>query len=163
MKAGDVAAEFIDKQLTYLRDRRSSIETRAISLITIAALPAPIAAAFVTLAAPGKAVNGVALIGAVTAVAALVAAAGCGLLAMAPRTSNDVVAPPSLRPLVSEEYWDRPPEQARRAIAVLQLQMTSTTDTLVTHKGKWLRAGFGFAVLGLVLLAVTVLLVTRGP
>ncbi|AWZ05634.1 MULTISPECIES: hypothetical protein [unclassified Streptomyces] len=163
MSAGDVAAEFIDNQLAYLRERRASIETRAISLITIAALPAPIAAAFVTLTAPGKAIKGPALAGAVVAVAALAMAAVCGVKAMAPRKTSDLVDTTVLRRLISADLWDRPPENARRAIAVAQLEMTDATEKVVSRKGTWLRGGFALAVLGLLVLAVTVLLVTRGP
>ncbi|MER5482933.1 hypothetical protein ABT024_06915 [Streptomyces sp. NPDC002812] len=162
-KAGDAAAEFVDKQLTYLRERRTSIETRAISLITIAALPAPIAAVFVTLTSPGKPIKGCALVGAFVVVAILLAAAGFGVVALTPRKASDLVDTTALRSLLSEEHWGKPEEKARRAIAVAQLDMTDDTEKVVTRKGKWLRSGFILAVAGLAALAGWVLLVTRGP
>lgn len=157
MKAGDVVAETIEKQLAYVRERRGNVEARGQMVISTSGALVTLQLAFVTLVAPGEAVGSpLARVFLGLSLTGFLVASVFGILPNRPRSWPEM-KPESLRVLLDDAHWDAPEEKARKRVASAQLAILTESMTIVQTMSRQLTAAIVSEVAAMAMLAVAVL------
>ncbi|MEU6355715.1 hypothetical protein ABZ896_41450 [Streptomyces sp. NPDC047072] len=160
MKAGEVIAETIEKQLAHVRERRAGVESRGQMVITTSGTLVTLQLAFVTVVAPDRAtVSTIPRVFLGLSLVAFLGAAVFGVLTNLPRAWSEM-DPESLKPLVAQQrLWDAVEEKARRQVAKAQLAVLTASMSLVRKMSRRLTAAIVSEVIGMAMLAIAILLI----
>lgn len=160
MPAGEVIGGFIEQEMKNTRDRRSSIESRGVTVITTSGVIVTLQMAFFTALVPQ---NRVASTGVLTFVAlslvSFLGAAAIGVLVNLPSRKQEIAVDlNTLRPHLTDPHWSADSDQARRAIAAAQLHVGAIAFEATNRKGNILILAFLAELLGMAMLSVAILL-----
>ncbi|MER6367485.1 hypothetical protein ABT255_03735 [Streptomyces mirabilis] len=160
MAAGEVIGSFIEQELKSTRERRASIESRGVTVITTSGVIVTLQMAFFTALVPKDRVasTGVRTFVALSLVSFLAAAAVGILVNLPARKQEMAVDLNTLRPHLTDPHWSADSDQARRAIAAAQLHVGAIAFGVTNRKGKTLIFAFLAELLGMAMLSVAVLI-----
>jgi hypothetical protein len=140
--AGDVIAKFLDDQLAEEHARKASLESRGLAVITTSGTLVTLLFALSALVTKVESFTlpDPARFMLMYSVGALLVAALSGIYINAPSRST-YVDPALLTPHLSSPHWEAPERDARKAIAVFQLQCLTAAAKGNTRRARVLLVG----------------------
>ncbi|MGK5532711.1 hypothetical protein [Streptomyces sp. URMC 129] len=156
MTAGEAVARFLDAQLVYLRERRTNVENRGVTVVTTSGALVTLQLAFIAVAREEALAAPLALrlmVGASLLCFLLATAYGLRVNMPAPWREADVR---SFRPHLSAEHWFKDEQVALQAIAIVQLRVLEDSTRVFAVKVRHLRLAFLCELVGMTLLAASV-------
>jgi hypothetical protein len=159
VKAGDVIAETIEKQLVHTRERRTGVEARGQMVITTSGTLVTLQLAFVAVVAPDKVTVSPLPCPPGSVARRLSHSRRPGSPNQPPRASSEM-SPESLHLLVGDPHWDADEEKARRRVASARISVLEDSIRLVRKVRRLPAVAIASEVAAMAMLAVTVLLIT---
>lgn len=157
--AGEVIAEFIEKQLTSAQVKRDKLEARGIAVITTSGVLVTLQLAFAALLpkdrkAPPTAASifiGISLI-------CFVGAAIFGILVNMPKRWSEADST-KLGVHLEDPFWAFPALAAKRKVAKVRLEILQKTEVGLAHKARRLIVAFAAELAGIASLTVAAILI----